>query len=78
MEGDNSDGGQQPAPVPQLIQISIQDKNNTMMTIVDEFSITETTKNEFHLTWKKDKPGHIWLRAILKLSLRELVNYNDI
>ena len=44
VKGDSTDGGQQPAPVPQLIQIYIQDKNNKMTDVFDEFSITETTE----------------------------------
>ncbi len=56
-DGDISDGGQQSVPVPQLIQISVQDKNNPMMTIVDEFYITETTERKISLVLAEGQTG---------------------
>ena len=76
-EGDDTDGGQQPAPVPQLIQISVQDKNNTMMTIVDEFYITETTKREISLNLEEGQTGAYKVTRDSTTIIAELVNYND-
>ena len=68
---------QQPAPVQQLIRIYIQDKNNKMTTVFEEFPITKRRKNKFHLTWKKDRTASYKITRDSEISLQELVNYDD-
>jgi eukaryotic-like serine/threonine-protein kinase len=76
-EGDNADDGQQSAPVPQLIQISVQDKNNPMMTIVDEFYITETTKREISINLEEGQTGSYMVTRDSINIIEKLVHYND-
>jgi len=73
-EGDNSGVVEQPAPVPQLIQIYIQDKNNKITDVFAEFSITETTERTISFTLEEGQTGSYKVMRDSKPIIAELVN----
>lgn len=76
-DGENSDGDQQLVPVPQLIRIYIQDKNNKITDIFDEFPITETRKISISLTLEEGQTGSYKVTRDSEPYIAELVNYYD-
>ncbi len=70
-------GCQQPVPVPQLIRIYIQDKNNKMTTVFEEFPITETTERSISLNLEEGQNGAYKVTRDSKNIIAEVVNYND-
>lgn len=76
-DGDNSEGVQQPAPVPQLIRIYIQDKNNKMTNVYEEFSITETTEKSISLYLEDGQNGAYKVTRDSENIYAEVVNYHD-
>ncbi|MBO0585829.1 Stk1 family PASTA domain-containing Ser/Thr kinase [Sporosarcina sp. E16_8] len=76
-DGNNSEVVQQPAPVPQLIRIYIQDKNNKMTTIFEEFPITETVEKTISLTLEDGQNGAYKVMRDSEKIFAEVVNYND-
>jgi eukaryotic-like serine/threonine-protein kinase len=79
-DGDGSegtDGGQQPAPAPQLIRIYIQDKNKTMTKPIEEFWITETTKRQISLELEEGQTGAYKITRDATIIVAESVHYND-
>lgn len=73
-DGDNSGVVEQPAPVPQLIKIYIQDKNNKITDVFDEFSITETTERSISFNLEEGQTGSYKVTRDSKPIIAELVN----
>jgi len=73
-EGDNSSVVEQPAPIPQLIQIYIQDKNNKITDVYEEFSITETTEKSISFNLEEGQTGSYKVTRDSKPIIAELVN----
>jgi len=76
-DGDKSEVVQQPAPVPQLIRIYIQDKNNKITTVFEEFPITETTKRSISLNLEEGQNGAYKVTRDNENIILEVVDYND-
>ncbi|HJF32841.1 MAG TPA: Stk1 family PASTA domain-containing Ser/Thr kinase [Sporosarcina psychrophila] len=76
-EDDEFDGGQQIAPVPQRIQIFVQDKNRTMATPVKVFTITETTQQEISLNLEEGQSGAYKIKRDSITIIEESVHYSD-
>ncbi|KAA0966554.1 Stk1 family PASTA domain-containing Ser/Thr kinase [Sporosarcina sp. ANT_H38] len=79
VEGEEEDieDVQEPAPVPQIIRIYIQDKNNKMTKVFEEFSITETTKKQISLNLEEGQNGAYKITRDNKTILADVVNYNE-
>lgn len=73
-DGDNSEVEEQPAPIPQLIQIYIQDKDNKITDVFDEFSITETTEKSIPFNLEEGQTGSYKVTRDSKPIIAELVN----
>ena len=71
---DNSEVVEQPAPVPQVIRIYIQDKNNKITDVHDEFSITETTERSISFNLEEGQTGSYKVTRDSKPIIAELVN----